>query len=549
MPFRLLSAASNALSGIAHWTGLDTPAGPSMPLMLARMGLEVSKSVIERLNGNSVCPQWTLPEEAIFAAIRVFATSTDHANPITRLGAAQVQFLRATCPETTERVETDFDDGAVKGFWVGSVPDGFDRQKDPIILYIHGGSFVTGHPLQTCHALCTILSLLRTEWNIKSRIFAVEYPLAPEHPYPAGSDACVRTIRWLVDVVGAEKLVILGDSAGGNFTLSSCLRLRDQFPPSAYLHKIVGCVPISPYVDHFGPRLPPHVDMSLDGKESGLFTDYLGGFLGRAASRYYTGTKPYAYYKQLGAWPVPWDEDAWDGIWLKEWDQILGIAPPTASVHSPSSSNVEHPPYTAQEILPARARALRRASTSGNLSGAESDAESAIGVSRRNSFQRKYSFVGDRTSPSLDTSSGLTGIPFPGLESLAQPFYTNHALSLHDLERIHITRSLDPYCSPYRATTFANLPPMLFVVGSKELLSLDILKCVRKARRTIALARQNNMESLDNPKGFGRVDLLEEPVGVHVYLLLPEGLVGNKGVSGLKEVVGWIANVWKDRTH
>ncbi|KAJ3339847.1 hypothetical protein HDU93_007732 [Gonapodya sp. JEL0774] len=539
MPFGLLSAASKALTDISHWTGLDSPTGPSLPLMWVRMGLQVPKTIIDRLNGNSVCPQWTLPEETIFAMIRVFATSTDHGNPMTRMGYPQIQFLRMTCSEKTERVEAEFEGHSVKGYWIGTSPVALDRPGDPTILYIHGGSFVTGHPLQTCHAMASLLYLLRTEENLNTRIFALEYPLAPENPYPAASDASVRAIRWLIDVVGIENLIIIGDSAGGNLTLSSILRLRDQFPPAAYLHHIVGCVPISPYVDFLGPRMPPHVDMSLNGMDAGLFTDYLGGFLGRAASRYYTGTKPYAFYKTPDAWPVISDENAWDGIWLKEWEQILGIG------HSPANSNSKT--ATHSEVLPARSRLLRRMSSSnGNASATESDTETSTGGSRRSSLQRRYSFVSDRHPP-LGNSAELSGVPFPHLEELQQPYYQNHALSLHDLERIHLTRALDPYCSPYRAATFANLPPMLFVVGSKELLSFDILKCVRKARRTIAVAKQNGKEALDNPKGFGKVDLIEEPVGVHVYLLLPEGLVGNKGISALKDVAGWISSAWKER--
>lgn len=52
-------------------------------------------------------------------------------------------------------------------------------------------------------------------------VMAVDYRLAPEHPYPAAIDHCVAAYAWLAGHSGelgldATRLAIMGDSAGGN---------------------------------------------------------------------------------------------------------------------------------------------------------------------------------------------------------------------------------------------------------------------------------------------------------------------------------------------
>jgi acetyl esterase/lipase len=64
------------------------------------------------------------------------------------------------------------------------------------------------------------------------RVLAVDYRLAPEYPFPAALDDCVAAYRWLLsNGVSPDQIVIAGDSAGGNLTLSTALILRDAGDP------------------------------------------------------------------------------------------------------------------------------------------------------------------------------------------------------------------------------------------------------------------------------------------------------------------------------
>jgi monoterpene epsilon-lactone hydrolase len=98
--------------------------------------------------------------------------------------------------------------------------------KEPILLYLHGGGFVFG--LTPPH-LDMVAYLAR---RMGVRTLMVDYRLAPEHPYPAPLDDCVTAYRWLLKQgVSSQNIVVAGDSAGGNMTITTMMKLRDSGDP------------------------------------------------------------------------------------------------------------------------------------------------------------------------------------------------------------------------------------------------------------------------------------------------------------------------------
>jgi acetyl esterase/lipase len=56
--------------------------------------------------------------------------------------------------------------------------------------------------------------------------------LAPEYPFPAGLNDCITSYNWVLSQgIKPENLVVAGDSAGGNLTLASLVKLRDEGMP------------------------------------------------------------------------------------------------------------------------------------------------------------------------------------------------------------------------------------------------------------------------------------------------------------------------------
>jgi len=95
--------------------------------------------------------------------------------------------------------------------------------KDHVILYIHGGGWVLGAPITHRGLNSTIAKAT----GIK--ILSIDYRLAPEHPFPAPLEDCVDAYKWLLsNGFKSDHIIIAGDSAGGNLTLTTLLKLRDQ---------------------------------------------------------------------------------------------------------------------------------------------------------------------------------------------------------------------------------------------------------------------------------------------------------------------------------
>lgn len=111
--------------------------------------------------------------------------------------------------------------GGVPGEWVesGSEP------AAAVLLYLHGGGYFacsarTHRPFTTAFAQAGL------------RVYAPDYRLAPENPFPAGLDDAVAAWHAVRMAAGpSTPMVIGGDSAGGGLALATMLKLRDQGAP------------------------------------------------------------------------------------------------------------------------------------------------------------------------------------------------------------------------------------------------------------------------------------------------------------------------------
>ncbi|MBT8091872.1 MAG: alpha/beta hydrolase [Gammaproteobacteria bacterium] len=111
--------------------------------------------------------------------------------------------------------------------------------SDGVLLYLHGGAYVLG----SCSTHRKMVSHIARAAGIKALL--PEYRLAPEHKFPAAIEDAVGVYRALLaSGVGAENIVIGGDSAGGGLTIATLLSLRhagDPMPRAAIL--------LSPFLD------------------------------------------------------------------------------------------------------------------------------------------------------------------------------------------------------------------------------------------------------------------------------------------------------------
>ncbi len=118
------------------------------------------------------------------------------------------------------------------------VPEEHDHDRS--IVYFHGGAFCMGTPAIYRGWLSHLAVAARAE------VWVVDYRLAPEHPFPAAVDDAFRAWKSIQTVAAltSSRTVMMGDSAGGNLTLATLVRARDEgvpLPTAAAL--------ISPWLD------------------------------------------------------------------------------------------------------------------------------------------------------------------------------------------------------------------------------------------------------------------------------------------------------------
>jgi acetyl esterase/lipase len=142
----------------------------------------------------------------------------------------------ARLPRGVTRLPVEERAAGVRGEWILPHAQPFSPR---VVLYLHGGGYVGGSPAM--YRSITTAFARRCD----ARVFALDYRLAPEHPFPAALDDAVAAYQWLLaQGIAAANIIIAGDSAGGGLTLSTLLALRE--------HGIAlpaGAVMIAPWVD------------------------------------------------------------------------------------------------------------------------------------------------------------------------------------------------------------------------------------------------------------------------------------------------------------
>jgi acetyl esterase/lipase len=97
-------------------------------------------------------------------------------------------------------------------------------QPDPAIppvLYAHGGGFVA---VSSRLLIPSVTPLARAGCVV----FSMDYPLAPEHPWPAAALSTLRAMRYVRKRTKADRIALVGDSAGGNLVAYAAALLTDR---------------------------------------------------------------------------------------------------------------------------------------------------------------------------------------------------------------------------------------------------------------------------------------------------------------------------------
>ena len=156
--------------------------------------------------------------------------------PSVAAARADIAAVQGWVPPVTAGTQVlKIDAGGVAGELIATPASRPDRH----VLYLHGGGYVTGSPALYRNFTWRIASATR------ARVLAIDYRLAPEHPFPAALDDAFAACRWLLGgKAEPRRTAVMGDSAGGGLVLALMLKLRD----GGYEHPATA-VALSPWTD------------------------------------------------------------------------------------------------------------------------------------------------------------------------------------------------------------------------------------------------------------------------------------------------------------
>jgi len=128
------------------------------------------------------------------------------------------------------RIESSADP---KGHWYYPA----HSQSDTTLLYLHGGGY--GFHGGVSRRFAAMLA-----HHSGAAVFAPDYRLTPEHSHPAQADDALAAWRYLSDQTSPEKIVVIGDSAGGHMSLMLLQTLKDKGLTQPAL-----CIGLCPWTD------------------------------------------------------------------------------------------------------------------------------------------------------------------------------------------------------------------------------------------------------------------------------------------------------------
>ncbi len=112
---------------------------------------------------------------------------------------------------------------SVGGVSVENLTNNKAKKSARVVLQLHGGGYVGA-----LSDLYRALAVKQAVVTNAREVYMVDYRIAPENIYPAALEDAVTVYSYLAKKFGAENLILIGDSAGGNLALELCIYLKEN---------------------------------------------------------------------------------------------------------------------------------------------------------------------------------------------------------------------------------------------------------------------------------------------------------------------------------
>ena len=224
------------------------------------------KAVFRRLFRGSRRSGWSWTFEVVATCLREVFLQVEKLPTITEQRRFLDMFAFSTGLLSLVRVEP-IDIKGIPARWF--IPS--DETGEAVVYYLHGGGYVFEH--QQPDGLAA-----QVAQATRSRVLALNYRLAPEHPFPAAVEDAMAGYHFLLEQgINPSRLAVAGDSAGGGLAVAVLLSLREakeRLPALAML--------LSPWVDLACLGESMVANKSYDYLTQQLALQWAGWYLGDA---------------------------------------------------------------------------------------------------------------------------------------------------------------------------------------------------------------------------------------------------------------------------
>jgi len=206
-----------------------------MLVHLSGIAAAASRVIPRRLQRGPLRPGWSWQIEILAEHMRAFNRRFGPLEPIAQRAAWDSLIAPSAVARKVRREPAGVAD--VPGAWF--TPRDGAQVEDRVVVYLHGGAYIYGS-VDTHEELIGRVALAA-----RARVLALNYRLAPEHPFPAAIEDVVAVYRALLaEGTSPGRVLFAGDSAGGNLAATTLLALREAGVPLP-----AGAVMICPWVD------------------------------------------------------------------------------------------------------------------------------------------------------------------------------------------------------------------------------------------------------------------------------------------------------------
>ncbi|HEY8208401.1 MAG TPA: alpha/beta hydrolase [Myxococcaceae bacterium] len=232
-----------------------------MPSRLSFMLLAIAaawRTLLNRWRGRKRHPSWSAAQESAVELL------TRNGSVLCSLPPerARSRMDAVALPPRARGVKTEpVSIGGAPGRWF--IPEG--APADAALIYAHGGSFVIG----SVHGYAELLARLAAATRL--RVLAFDYRLAPEHRFPAALEDTLAVAG--ASGIAPHRMLLAGDSAGGNLALAAALELtRRGLRPA-------GAILLSPWVDLTASRPSVERNARFDWGGRGYLLHWISQYL------------------------------------------------------------------------------------------------------------------------------------------------------------------------------------------------------------------------------------------------------------------------------